>query len=134
MLESHNTARNLVGVPPLVWSERLAGAAAIYSEYLANTEIFEHSTDVEGVEPEGENLWMGTRNAFTFDQMAAMWIDERNEPHSEDDFDHYTQIIWPDTQWIGCALSSSADDDYLVCRYSPAGNIYGENPFEGEAS
>ena len=38
------------------------------------------------------------------------------------DVAHYTQIVWPATTQVGCALASSATTDYLVCRYAPAGN------------
>jgi len=38
---------------------------------------------------------------------------------------HYTQMIWPGSLRVGCALRSSARDDYFVCRYSPAGNVMG---------
>ena len=41
------------------------------------------------------------------------------------DVGHYTQMIWPTSQRIGCALASTRSTDYLVCRYSPAGNIDG---------
>ena len=35
---------------------------------------------------------------------------------------HYTQIVWPTTTEIGCALASSPTTDYFVCRYAPTGN------------
>ena len=38
---------------------------------------------------------------------------------------HYTQMIWPTTTRVGCAIASNRRTDYLVCRYSPAGNIDG---------
>jgi hypothetical protein len=42
-----------------------------------------------------------------------------------EDVGHYTQIIWPTTQRVGCALATNARSDYLVCRYWPAGNVNG---------
>ena len=44
---------------------------------------------------------------------------------SWEDVGHYTQMIWPTTQRVGCALASTQRIDYLVCRYSGAGNIDG---------
>jgi hypothetical protein len=38
---------------------------------------------------------------------------------------HYTQIVWPATQRVGCATASNRSNDYLVCRYLPAGNVVG---------
>jgi hypothetical protein len=32
---------------------------------------------------------------------------------------------------MGCAMASNARNDYLVCRYSPAGNIVGRDPLKG---
>ncbi len=46
-----------------------------------------------------------------------------------EDVAHYTQIVWRNTQRIGCAMASTATDDYLVCRYSPAGNVVGQRAF-----
>jgi hypothetical protein len=37
--------------------------------------------------------------------------------------------VWRGTTQIGCALASSAEDDFLVCRYAPAGNILGQRAF-----
>ena len=42
-----------------------------------------------------------------------------------EDVGHYTQMIWPGSVRVGCAIRSSASNDYLVCRYSPAGNVMG---------
>jgi hypothetical protein len=42
-----------------------------------------------------------------------------------EDVGHYTQIVWPTTTRVGCAIASTSRTDYLVCRYSPAGNIDG---------
>jgi hypothetical protein len=39
------------------------------------------------------------------------------------DVGHYTQIIWPTTQRVGCSISRSVKDEVLVCRYWPAGNV-----------
>ncbi|WP_214019128.1 CAP domain-containing protein [Escherichia coli] len=43
------------------------------------------------------------------------------------DVAHYTQIIWRRTSQMGCALASSARDDYLVCRYTLPGNVVGQH-------
>jgi hypothetical protein len=41
------------------------------------------------------------------------------------DVGHYTQIIWRQTTRVGCAVHQ-AQADFLVCRYSPAGNVMGQ--------
>lgn len=42
------------------------------------------------------------------------------------DVGHYTQIIWPGTTHVGCGISSNRGNDFLVCRYSPPGNVMGQ--------
>jgi hypothetical protein len=39
---------------------------------------------------------------------------------------HYTQLIWPTTREVGCAVAKGQGNDVLVCRYAPAGNVLGE--------
>jgi hypothetical protein len=48
------------------------------------------------------------------------------------DVGHYTQVIWGDTVSIACGFATDSTPDtngfiwdYLVCRYSPAGNVSG---------
>ena len=45
-----------------------------------------------------------------------------------EDVAHYTQMVWPTTTRVGCAILA-ADWDYLICRYSPPGNIDGKPIF-----
>jgi len=84
----------------------------------------------------GENLWMGSRGAFSIEAMVAGWTSEKrwfrpgifpnnSRTGSWDDVAHYTQMIWPTTTRIGCAIASTKRVDYLVCRYAGAGNIDG---------
>jgi hypothetical protein len=42
------------------------------------------------------------------------------------DVSHYTLMIWRSTTHVGCAIGRSQRWDYLVCRYSPAGNKDGK--------
>ena len=119
----------------MVWDPALGTAAAKYAVQLAMTNNFQHS-DRSARAGTGENLWMGTRGAFSIERMVADWASERrlfmpgafpNNSRSGNwhDIGHYTQIIWPTTTRVGCALASNARIDYLVCRYSPAGNVDG---------
>jgi hypothetical protein len=136
LLNAQNAERRSLGLSPLRWDPQLAAAAAAYADELAATGEWEHSDD-ESRPDQGENLWMGTRGAFTAEDMVGDWIAEKTMfrpgtfPYVSStgnwaDVGHYTQIVWADTDRIGCGLSSSADDDYLVCRYSHAGNVMGE--------
>ncbi len=136
MLKLHNEARAAVQAPPLAWDQALAKDAESYARDLARRRVFEHSKQPRGPAAQGENLWTGTRGAYRYEEMAQHWIDERrnfvNAPVPNisrtgrfRDVGHYSQIVWSTTTRVGCALASNQRDDYLVCRYSPAGNVWG---------
>ena len=89
---------------------------------------------------QGENLFTGTRGAYRYDEMVDLWVDERRDfanrtvPGASISGNwagvaHYVQIVWRGTRAVGCAMASGASDDYLVCRYSPAGNVVGQKAF-----
>ncbi|WP_187107816.1 CAP domain-containing protein [Sphingomonas xanthus] len=136
MLDGHNSARASYGVAALSWDPALARSAMVYARRLAASGRFEHDPANRGPAPQGENLFMGTRAAYSYAEMVGGWVNERRHyrpgpvPTNSrtGDFSavgHYTQIIWPTTQRVGCATASSRSHDYLVCRYWPAGNVVG---------
>jgi len=136
MLATHNQERARVGAAPLIWDDALATAARTYAERIAKTGVFRHSDELAALR-QGENLFMGTRDGYSYAEMAGFWLDERavfvDNPTPDfsttgkwADAAHYTQMIWPTTTRLGCATASSAEIDYLVCRYSPQGNIVGQ--------
>lgn len=136
MLGAHNRARAAYRAAPLQWNDTLAASALAYARILARENRFGHDPQRGAKVRQGENLWMGTRDAFDYAVMAASWIDERKNYKSGRFPDvsrtgnwgvvgHYTQIVWPGTTSVGCALASNDSDDYLVCRYLPAGNVMG---------
>nr|WP_093063963.1 CAP family protein [Sphingomonas sp. OV641] len=137
MLEGHNRARALAGVPPLQWDEALVASARAYAEEMAQTRRFAHAEQPHGPTRQGENLWTGTRSAYRFEEMLGHWAAEGRDfvngvtpafsrTGKWQDVSHYTQMIWRNTTRVGCAIASNRRDDYLVCRYSPPGNVVGE--------
>jgi Cysteine-rich secretory protein family len=135
ILAAHNAERARAGVPPLVWDNALGTAAASYATQMAMSGRFAHS-DRSLRRGTGENLWMGTRGAFSLETMVGGWASEKrfftpgvfpnnSRTGNWEDVGHYTQMIWPTTTRVGCALASTQRIDYLVCRYAGAGNIDG---------
>ncbi|MFN3863522.1 MAG: CAP domain-containing protein [Erythrobacter sp.] len=134
-LDAHNLAREEVGLPPLAWSDRLARDAEVWARHLAQSNRYDHaSPDVR--RGQGENLWRGPKGYWTAREKIGFFLAEKrhfrpgNFPDISrtgrwSDAAHYTQIIWPQTREVGCALAQTASDDVLVCRYWPAGNIWG---------
>lgn len=134
-LAAHNAARADVGAPPLAWNDRLARDAEDWAIDLADRRAFQHDPDLVR-KGQGENLWRGTRARYSPAQMIGYFVAERRDfrpgtfPNVSttgrwSDVGHYTQIIWPETQQVGCAVASNRRDEVLVCRYWPAGNVMG---------
>lgn len=138
IVSAHNAARAEVGVEPIGWNPELAADAAEWAQHLASTGQFEHDPQ-ERDDPEGENLWMGTRGHYPVQRMVQAWEDEKkvfrpgrfpdnSRTGSWSDVGHYTQMVWKDTREVGCAIARNASDEVLVCRYTQAGNVMGESP------
>ena len=146
MLDNHNAERIRMGLPVLAWDEGLARDATVWAAEMAETDNFDHDEESQAAENQGENLWMGTRGAYSLAEMVDGWVEEgqyyqagRVFPQVSrtgkwEDVSHYTQVIWKDTRHVGCALSKNAQWEYLVCRYDPPGNYEGEIAERGGGS
>lgn len=137
MLQQHNRYRSELKLDPLEWSPALAADALAWARHLAKVDKGQHDPEITG--KEGENLWWGTANAFSYADMVNTWGNE-SQSFREGIFPdckatpravvgHYTQIVWRNTRAVGCALAGNGRNDFLVCRYSPPGNLIGERPF-----
>lgn len=133
VLAVHNRERAAVGSTPLRWSTDLARDAGRWADRLAASGMFGHDPANRG---EGENLWMGTRGAFSVEEMVAGWVNEkiplRRMRSWQDNYarvGHYTQMIWSGTTAVGCALSRGGRYEVLVCRYDPPGNVLSQSPY-----
>ena len=136
LLAAHNAERQRLGVPPLTWSAKLADHARKWAQTLAVADMIEHSNaNADG--GEGENLWFGTKDDYTPEEMVGFFIGEGNmfkpgifpavsTTGRWEDVGHYTQLVWKDTREVGCSVVSNQRRDVLVCRYWPAGNVVGQ--------
>ncbi|HEY6815874.1 MAG TPA: CAP domain-containing protein [Croceibacterium sp.] len=139
LLTEHNRARDDAGVPRLKWSVKLAGEAKGWADQLAREGGIRHAPSRESGGA-GENLWMGSAGYYAPETMVGAFVEERqNYLHGPfprvsrtgrwEDVGHYTQVVWRDTREVGCAIAQNGRDEFLVCRYWPAGNWMGEVPF-----
>lgn len=139
LLVLHNAERTRLGLSPLAWNPALARDAGDYAKVLLARGQLQHSSakDRKGT---GENLWMGTAGAWNPNAMVEMFLDERRYFRAAtfpdvsltgnwSDVGHYTQIVWRESREVGCAIDTGKGLDVLVCRYYPAGNVMGKNPF-----
>ena len=156
LLDAHNRERAAVGAQPLQWDAALAAHAAAYGPTLASMRRLVHSPRANRP-GERENLAMAWHGTKSPEQMIDLWSREKQmlTPGSPalgcprqfgclsfpaasrtgrwEDIAHYTQMVWPTTTRVGCAIFA-ADWDYLICRYSPPGNIDGKPLFAAAAT
>lgn len=136
VLALHNAERARWQAPPLTWDVGLAAAADRWAAELAQTGRWGHSPKAARA-GQGENLWMGTRGAYPVPAMFDGWLSERrwfrpavfpavSRTGRWTDVGHYSQMVSRHSTHVGCAVRSSRRWDYLVCRYSPPGNVSGQ--------
>ncbi|HEY1614116.1 MAG TPA: CAP domain-containing protein [Rhizomicrobium sp.] len=137
LLAAQNVYRTALGEPPLAWSDTLAAGAQEWAVHLA-TEA--HALVHSGVPGTGENLALYSGGRASLSQLVQLWGAEKpafvnakfpdiSRTGNWMSTAHYSQIVWRNTTSVGCGLASGGGKDYLVCRYTPAGNVAGERPY-----
>lgn len=157
MTAAHNAARAELDtdppLPDLTWSTELASVAQDWADHLTSTECgaIEHRMP----NMYGENIAMhGTTRLvapFSPEEAVAGWNAEvacwdygtisRTESCdmqcaqglSSNGCGHYTQLIWRNTERVGCGYSMCEADGFTyevwVCNYDPPGNYVGQTPY-----
>jgi pathogenesis-related protein 1 len=138
LLILHNKVRSEVGVGPLRWSGELAAYAQKWADHLAsggcNMEHRPHSGKYQ--QRHGENLFMGTAGFYGVEDAVKAWKSEKSRYkggalNSSNWYGsgHYTQMVWSQTQQLGCAKVKCGGNMIVVCNYDPPGNVLGEKPY-----
>lgn len=126
-LDAQNNARAEVNVEPLVWD----GPVSAYAEQRIGDCNLVHS---EG--PYGENIATASDD-MSIAEALKMWIDEKvyydyhsNSCATGEVCRHYTQVIWRDSVYVGCAkVRCDNGGTFITCNYDPPGNVVGQSPF-----
>lgn len=144
--EAHNEVRAAHDLLPFVWSETLASIADEWAARLARDLDcdMEHRSGepVDGLTV-GENLYWQWNDppppqiADPKDVVEA-WASEvvdydydTNTCTPNAQCGHYTQIVWRDTEEVGCAYQTcdASGSQVWVCNYWPPGNWVGQWPY-----
>ncbi|XP_048859021.1 peptidase inhibitor 16-like isoform X3 [Brienomyrus brachyistius] len=142
IVELHNHYRSQVmptaaNMRNLSWNTSLESVAKDYAVQC----IWDHNPNLEDT---GENLYI-TSGALNISKALTSWYEEHhsftyknNSCVEEQMCGHYTQVVWADTDTIGCA-SHTCDTVkgislhhtvILVCNYFPRGNYEDEFPYQ----
>lgn len=123
----HNQMRKQHHAPPLHWDLTLQKYAAQHASHC----VFKHSDS-----PYGENLAAGYPTATA--AIRAWYAEEKDYRYFWPGFSHrtghFTQVVWVSSSTIGCASvqcdgRNGTPGKFLVCEYSPAGNITNDGYF-----
>ncbi|KAB2622246.1 hypothetical protein D8674_024428 [Pyrus ussuriensis x Pyrus communis] len=113
---AHNEIRRAENMKPLVWNDKMAQLAEDRAKKQDHDCGMRHSS-YQGM---GENLLWGYK---------AHW-QPREACEPDKACDHYTQIIWKDTEQVGCARYKCSSGSLLVvCEYYLPGNWVGMDPY-----
>ena len=118
VLAAQNRERAALGLPRMEWDPALAVSARQWADTLARTGRFEHAP-FDPRDPQGENLWAGTRGYYPIEARVDAWLREKQHfvpgvfPNNSrtgrvEDVGHYTQIVWRSTGKVGCAVATGA--------------------------
>jgi len=138
LVSLHNKVRADVGVGPVTWSKKLAMYAQQWANHLASTNCsLQHRPPSGKWKREyGENLFMGTAGYFGVADAVKSWEDEKKYYRGQTldhsnwyDSGHYTQMVWKESQQIGCAKVECNGNVIVICNYDPPGNILGQKPY-----
>nr|CAB3262305.1 uncharacterized protein LOC100179406 [Phallusia mammillata] len=134
-LGAHNFFRCLHGSPPLNYDLKLANQARRYAIHLAESgkpgdKGMEHSKKgVDRGNDVGENLaWRwAVNNRYNVSQAISDWYTgemqyDFDKPGFSNTTGHFTQLVWKDTQSVGCAIARVGHEVYVVAQYSKKGN------------
>ncbi|TMW54435.1 hypothetical protein DOY81_000427 [Sarcophaga bullata] len=123
-LDKHNYYRAIHGVPSLKLNRQLCNLADQWSQHLARSNSISHRPDNEY----GENIYYASNFDPTAEQCVQSWYNEvkhykYSKPGFSSNTGHFTQLVWKDTQELGVGLTKVDGITFVVCNYSPAGNV-----------
>lgn len=142
-LNPHNAARASVNpaasppLQPLVWDTGLAATAQAYADSCPTG----HSGNGYG-----ENLYWSYPSGNAAAAIGSWVAEEANYNYNGNSCSgvcgHYTQVVWANTQRVGCgvavgcqsAIFGGLPHTAIVCNYDPPGNYIGQLPYQASST
>ena len=131
-LAKHNSYRATHQAPAMAWDATVAAGAAAWASACS----FGHDPNNNY----GENIYAASKFAVTplaLSKAVDAWYGEVSSysftsPGFSSSTGHFTQVVWKGSVGLGCAYAACgasfaiANGIFVVCRYSPAGNMMGD--------
>uniref|UniRef100_A0A0K8RGN4 Putative antigen 5 protein n=1 Tax=Ixodes ricinus TaxID=34613 RepID=A0A0K8RGN4_IXORI len=132
----HNHYRKRHRVPYLKYHSDLGAMAKNWANYIAYYNLYQHRPQ-SGRLTYGENIYWLTnvpeKYKISPKSVVTLWYDEiklydYNYPYFESSTAHFTQVVWKETQYVGCGWARSPQTKvlFVVCNYWRQGNMAGE--------
>lgn len=144
VLDAHNQWRRRAGVQDLSWSDTAAQQAGAWAGQLAREGCkLRFSPDEFRKEYYGQNLFyaFSSRPYEGYSRTLQQVIDRWGSEGQNYDWatgtcraplgkscGQYTQLVWGETQYVGCARARCETAEVWVCNYTPRGNVEGLKP------
>jgi len=133
--ELKNQPRPAPFLSSMIWNQELADSATLHSQRC----VWEHGSS-------GENLYAHTGHGGSMTHGVDLWANEyKNYDYQTNKstggmVGHYTQVVWARSVRVGCGkaycpMIAKSDGSNMwggtiyTCRYSQAGNYYGQRPY-----
>ena len=139
LLALHNAARREKGIAPLSLAPYLTESAQEWANTLASRGcVLEHSESGYGENIYYSRKYGSNQTPREPQEVMQAFLDEAlsydyaSNVCTGEVCGHYTQIMWADTERVGCAKSlclSDEREEIWVCHYDPQGNIDGQSPY-----
>lgn len=145
-LASHNSYRTRHKSPAMSLNNSVKATAQSWANTIATTGNFAHSSSTRR-NGAGENLYAyyTTGTSIKADVLAKSAVDSWYNEVSKYNYSspgfsmatgHFTQVVWKGSTALGCGAAQGTktinnvkyNAFYVVCQYSPAGNIQGRFP------
>ncbi|XP_067654549.1 cysteine-rich venom protein TEL1-like isoform X2 [Haliotis asinina] len=142
IVDLHNGYRNNVTPPAsnmlkLSWDDQIAEIAQRWADVCTLNHDGNNERSIPGSMNLGQNI---ATDPKSWKEAVDLWQQEVKDftyggPGNEfGKIGHYTQVVWADTQKIGCGYTICDATKFYVCNYGPAGNIGGfDRPYKNDS-
>ncbi|CAC5394404.1 PI16 [Mytilus coruscus] len=147
-VDAHNNHRSAVdpqsvNMRKMKWDDGLAAIAQSWAEQ-CNWSHNGGRSNIDKFSYVGENKYINTASTYKIARSVEYWNLEKDKY----DYDtqscsngictHYTQLVWADSEYVGCGIHycdsftglSGWKGHYYVCNYGEGGNYVGVNPYK----